>query len=303
MEEKKKSRLPIIAALIFFVVLAGIYVYLYVLPDMDDTKDQSTVVRYAKVQDQAVAKCIVARSETVYSSGGPGSVSYYAEEGTKIRVGTIIADAYGSSGRQSYYAPKTGFISYYLDGYEEMFDPSAFSSLDPDEVAQLDTITPKSEKPAAADSDVPIFKFIDSDTWYVLIIVPEEERDRFAPQQNVTLQFTEEASVPAVISLIVNGEKHQLAVASVSRYYDKFLSLRSAELTVISSVTEGLVVPTGAIATNGENMGVYVLGLDSDYYFRPIEILISGENETLIADGGSVNLYDEVLTDARDYQK
>ena len=50
-------------------------------------------------------------------------------------------------------------------------------------------------------------------------------------------------------------------------------------------------------------MGVYVLGLDSDYYFRPIEILISGENETLIADGGSVKLYDEVLTDARDYQK
>ena len=303
MEEKKKSRLPLIAALIFFLVLAGIYVYLYVLPGMDDTSTQSAVVRYAEVRDQAEANCIVARSETVYSSGGPGSVSYYAAEGTKTRVGTIIADVYGSSGRQSYYAPQTGFVSYYLDGYEKQFDPAAFASLDPDEIAELESITPESERPAEVDSDTAIFKFITSDTWYVLIIVPEERAGSYSPNQSITLQFSDGHEVPGVISSIVEGQSHQLAVASVSRYYDAFCTLRSAQVNVISSITEGLLVPTSAITTNGENWGVLVLGLDGEYSFKPIDILISGENETLISPDGQVKLYDEVLKDAKNYQK
>ena len=72
---------------------------------------------------------------------------------------------------------------------------------------------------------------------------------------------------------------------------------------IISSETEGLLVPTDAITTNGENFGVYVMGLDGKYSLRTIEVLIEGETETLIASGGAVKLYDEVLKDARNYKE
>ncbi len=303
MEEKKKSRLPVIAALIFFVVLAGLYVYIYVLPGMDDSKNQGDVVRYAKVQDQAQAKCIAARSETVYSSGGPGSVSYYSAEGAKTRVGSKVADVYGPGGPRSFYTSSTGFISYYLDGYETYFAPESFGSLDPDELAELDDIIPKSDKPSAVEDDVPIYKFIGSDTWYLLIIVPAQDRGKYSPTQKITVELSDGVSLPAVITSVINGTRHQLAVASISRYYEKFCEIRTTEATIISSVIEGLVVPTSAVTTDGENVGVYVLGLDGEYSFKPIEILMERDQDTLISDGGSVKLYDEVLKDARNYQK
>ncbi len=303
MEEKKKSRLPIIAALVFFAVLAGLYVYIFVLPGMDDPKIQGSVVRYAIVQDQAQAKCIVAREETVYTSGGPGSVSYYSAEGVKSRGGSKVADVYGTNSLHSFFTKKTGFISYYLDGYESVFEPSKLSSLDPDQIAELEDITPKADKPAEVNGDVPIYKFISSDTWYVIITVPDQSKGKYSQAQKITIRFPDGTELPAVISDIINGQKHQLAIASVNRYYEKFCQLRTVEADIISSVIEGLLLPTSAITTNGENVGVYVLGLDGDYSFKPIEILLEKDQETLIADGGSVKLYDEVLKDASNYQK
>ena len=302
MEEKKKSRLPIIAALIFFAVLAALYVYVFVLPGIDDTKNQGDVVRYAKVQDQAQAKCIVARNETVYSSGGPGSVSYYAAEGVKTRGGAKVADVYSPDGPRSFYINQTGFISYFLDGYESVFDPENFRSLDPDQIAELKDIVPKADKPAEVDADVPIYKYVASDSWYLIINVPDQNKGRYSQAQKITIELSDGSTFPAVITDIINGQQHQLAIASVSRYYEKFCELRTIEASIISSVTEGLIVPTSAITTNGENVGVYVLGLDGNYSFKTIEILMEKDQQTLIRDGGSVKLYDEVLKDARDFQ-
>ena len=303
MEEKKKSRLPIIAALIFLVVLAGLYVYIYVLPGMDETKVKGDVVRYAKVQDQAQAKCIVARNETVYSSTISGSVSYYSGEGVKTRGGAKVADIYGAGGQQSFYTSQTGMISYYLDGYESVFDPSTLGSLNADEVAEMEDIIPKADKPADVDADVPIFKFIGSDTWYLVIIVPDQSKGKYSPTQKITVEMSDGTLLPAVINRVVNGQDHQLAIASISRYYEKFCQIRTIEASIITSETEGLLVPTSAITTNGENIGVYVLGLDGEYSFKTIEILMERDQDTLIADGGQVKLYDEVLRDASNYQR
>ena len=105
------------------------------------------------------------------------------------------------------------------------------------------------------------------------------------------------------VSYIKDGQDYRLVCAEVSRWYDKMLQLRSVEANIISSTTEGLLIPSEAIATNGENYGVYVQGLDGEYSFRTIEVLIEGPENTLIASGGQVKLYDEVLKDASKYDK
>ena len=300
MEEKKKSRLPVFLIVVFILVLAALYVYLYILPDIDDSRIQSVIVRYAQVQEQAQAKCIVARDETVFTSGGAGSVSYYIDEGSKTRRGTKIADVYGTS-RVSITAPSTGTVSYYLDGLEEELSPSAFSQLDVDKIASMSKTEPKSEKHSEVTKDEPIFKLIKSDTWYVLIIIGEDQKDVYTQGQSITVRFEDGADLPAKIDSVLEGSKNRIAVASISRYYEKFAQLRSVDCTIVTSVTDGLLIPTTAITTNGENVGVYVLGLDGNYSFKAIEILIEGDTDTLIADGGPVKLYDEVLKDARDH--
>ncbi len=300
MEEKKKSRLPVFLIIVFILVLAGLYVLLYILPDIDDSRIQSVVVRYAQVQEQAQAKCIVAREETVFYSGGAGSVSYYIDEGVKTRKGTKIADIYGTK-RRNITATETGTVSYYLDGLEETFAPAKFASLDVDEIVSMKIPEPKSGKQTAVSGDEPLLKLVTSDTWYVLIIIDEDQKNSYSEGQKVIVRFADGEEFPAGIDKILEGTKSSIAVASCSRYYEKFAQLRGVDCTIITSVTEGLLIPTSAITTNGENVGVYVLGLDGKYSFRAIEILIEGDTDTLIAEGGAVKLYDEVLKDARDY--
>ena len=284
MEENKKSRLPLILVIVFVLILAALYVYLYLLPQISGSRTENYIVSYAKIRESADLKCILARNETVYTSGGAGSVSYYIEEGTKTRKTTRIADVYSGS-RQSFYAQHTGYVTYYLDGYEEQLHPDRFQELDPDELSELGDIVPRSDKPSQVDSDKPIFKLIQGDTWHVLILVPSDMKGQYSSGQRLTVEFPDGASVPGRV------------------WYDKELQIRTVKAKIISSETEGLLIPTSAITTNGENYGVYVMGLDGKYSFRTVDVLIEGSKETLIASGGSVKLYDEVLKDARNYKE
>ena len=303
MEEKKKSRLPVILIVLFVIVLVGLYVYLYLIPEISGSMTETSVVSYARIQAQAQSKCILARTEGVTTSGGRGTVSYYVEEGYKTRKGTKVADVYSGGKKKSLAASSTGIISYYLDGYEDFFSPAKFSELDADEVADMEDIIPESAKPAEVDKDTPLFKQMSGNTWYVIIIAEPEQKEVYRPGQSLTIELAEKASVPAVVTRINEGEKHMLVFAEVERYYEDFAKKRTITANIISSTTDGLLIPTSAITTNGENYGVYIVDTDGNYSFRSINILIEGPEETLIADGGAVKLYDEVLKNARDYQK
>ena len=303
MEENKKSRLPVILVAVFVLLLVALYVYLYLIPEISGSMTETSVVSYARIQAQAKSKCILAREEGVTTSGGRGTVSYYVEEGAKTRKGTKVADVYSGGNKKSLTASSTGIISYYLDGYEDYFNPVSFAELSADEVAALDDIKPDEGKPASVDSNEPLFKQINANELYVIVIADISQKDVYNIGQSLTVEFDKDNSVPAEVIRINEGEKHMLVFAQVERYYEGFARQRTVTANIISSTTEGLLVPTAAITTNGENYGVLVLDTNGDYVFRSITILIEGPEETLIADGGAVKLYDEVLKDARDYQQ
>ena len=301
MEEKKKSRLPLIAIILFVIVLVALYAYLYILPGIKDSRADTSVVCYTRVQDQKKSQCVVVRKEEVVTSGGAGSVSYFAEEGVKARKRTKIADVYSGARRDSLTAPATGFLSYYLDGYESELDPDLFPEMDITAVAGTKYEEPKSDRPDSVDGDVPLFKIVSSDVWYVLIIQPLASASEYSLGSSLSIEFPDGTLVPASVDSFREDGEYRAFLASVSRYYEKSAQIRSFDGNVISSVYEGLMIPTDSIATNGENIGVYVVGLDGEYTFKPIEIITRTPDGILIQDGGSVKQYDEVLNDARNY--
>ena len=303
MEEKKRRRAPVILIIVFVLVLAALYAYLYLLPGISDSKSRTVVVNYATVQLYSENKCIVVRSEKVYKTQYAGSVSYYSKEGEKTRQGTMIADIYSASGRESINAETTGIVSFFIDDYEEYFDPSSFDLLDPDEVAKLEEITPKSVKKNDAEADDIVFKLVTSDVWHMIIMVKPEDRQQMKLSQNIIIELETGERFPAVISAVNESENNVMFLADISTYYEKSAQLRSLEAKIIRTEESGLLIPSSAITSNGENIGVYVLGVDGDYTFKDIEIIIETGDETLIEEGGNVRLYDEVLKDAGSYKR
>ena len=301
MEEKKKSRLPLIAIIIFVIVLVALYAYLYILPGIEDSRKESSVVYYTRVQDQKKSQCVVLRNEVVVNSGGAGSVSYFSEEGVKVRKYTKIADVYSGTDRRMITAPATGFLSFYLDGHEDL-DPEQFPEMDIAQIAGTKFGTPESSVPDSVDDDVPLFKIVNSDVWYVLVIEPIASASEYTRGSSLSIEFPDGTLVPGEVDSFRDDGGYRAFLVSVSRYYDKAPQIRSFEGSVISSVYEGLLIPPESLATNGENIGVYVMGLDGEYTFKTIEIITRTPDGILIQDGGSVKQYDEVLNDARNYK-
>ena len=303
MEEKKKSRLPLIAIIIVLLVLVALYVYLYVLPGIEDSRAESSVVYYTRVQAQKNSRCVLLRKETVVHSGGAGSVSYFAEEGVKARTRTKIADVYSGGQRNTLTAPATGFLSYYLDGHEEELDPELFAELDLTQIAGTKYEEPESGRPESVDGDVPLFKIVNSDSFYVLVLQPLASASEYALGSSLSVEFPDGTVVPGTVDNFRDDDNYRAFLINVARYYEKSSQIRSFDGNVISSVYEGLLVPPDSIATNGENFGVYVMGLDGAYTFKAIEIITETPDGILIQDGGSVKQYDEVLNDARNYKE
>ena len=303
MEEKKRSHRPVILIIIFVLVLAALYAYLYILPGISDARSKTVVVNYATVQIYSENKCIVVRTEKVYKTQRAGSVSYYSKEGEKTRQGTMVADIYSAAGRESINAETTGIVSFFIDDHEEYFDPAVFSSLDPDEVAQLEDITPESVKKEEAESGDAVFKLVTSDVWHVIIIVKPEDRQQLKTGQSIIIELDGGERFPAVISAVNESDSNSLFLADINTYYEKSPQIRSIEAKIIRTEENGLLIPSSAITSNGENIGVYVRGVDGDYTFKAINIILETGDETLIEEGGEVRLYDEVLKNAADYRK
>ena len=160
---------------------------------------------------------------------------------------------------------------------------------------------PDGNRAETVDGDVPIFKIVNSDVWYVLIIEPLASASDYKLGSSLSVEFPDGTIVPGEVAGFREDGGYRAFLVSISRYYEKAPQIRSFSGNVISSVYEGLLIPTESIATNGENIGVYVLGLDGEYTFKPIEIIIRTPDGILIQDGGSVKQYDEVLNDARNY--
>ena len=303
MEEKKKSRLPLIAIICFVLVLVALYAYLYILPGIKDSRAESSVVYFARVQDQKKSRCVVLRKEEVVSSGGSGSVSYFVEEGVKARKRTKIADVYTGSQRNALTAPATGFVSYYLDGHEAELDPDMFGELDIAAIADAKYEEPVSSRPSSVDGDVPVFKIVSRDVWYVLVTEHLSSASEYALGSTLSVEFPDGTVVPGTVENFREDGEYRAFLISFIRYYDKSAQIRSFDGNVISSVYEGLLVPKDSLATNGENFGVYVLGLGGEYTFKAVEVITETPDGILIQDGGSVKQYDEVLNDARNYKE
>ena len=293
MQETNKKKWPYIVIAVFLVILVLLYVYLYLLPNITDTLTPTYIVQRDSHLVTNDSKCIVVRDEEVFYAEKTGSLTYYSKETEKTRKGFVVADIY-SGNKYSYSCPTTGFVSYYIDGYEDYFTPDTIGSLDVDEYANLEVV-PENTVRNETQIGQPVYKLIKSNTWYMLFLVSEEDLSKYTINANITVQLNETDLVTAKVIRFLGDGETRVVVASTKLYYENFAKLRTLNVHVITKQTDGFTIPTSAICTQNGKQGVLVLGVDEDYVFKEIEILASDDENTLISSEGKIKLYDEIL--------
>ena len=294
MKEAKKRKIYVALGIVFLAAVAGLYSYLYLIPSITDALTPTVTVEYGQLQTVEVAWCTVVREETVVYAQEAGEVSYYAKETEKTRKGTKVLDVYppGSTG-SAYTASVTGFVSYYLDGYEDFFKPDSMASLN-GEILRSTSLTPKRTERQSAEKGDALFKLITSDIWYMVLSVPEEEKPAYRLNSTVTVEFAE-GSVKASVSEVYDRAGDVLVILKTNRFFPEFARIRQQDVKIITSDYTGLILPESALAREGEETGAYVQSVDGSYRFVPVEVLTQSGGQVLVSADGGLRIYDTVL--------
>ncbi|MCQ2552464.1 MAG: hypothetical protein MJ148_03845 [Clostridia bacterium] len=295
----KRKRIGLIILIVFLVIVAGLYVYLYLIPSISGSLTQTYIVEYGEVTTTDDTDCIVVRDEQVFYAEKTGSVTYYSEETEKTRKGFVVADIYAGN-KYSMACPNTGYVSYYLDGYENYFTPDNIGTLEIDEYVNAELDEPYNSVRTDVSAGEAIYKLITSNTWYLLLVVPEDRLPEYTIGSSVTIDVAENKSIKASVDRFLGDGATRIVVCSTKDYYEDFAKIRKANVHVITRKQEGYFVPATAIEQKDDIQGVYVLGVDGEYVFKKVDVLDASGDLVLISSEGNVRLYDEILRNASD---
>ncbi len=342
MKAGTKKRINTLLIVIFLAAVAYLYACLYLLPSISGARKTNEVINYGKIERSNEASCLIIRNEEVIYAQQGGTLSYYCEEGSKTRVGTKVLDIYPAGRSASpYYCPSTGFVSYYIDGYEDVFNIDEIIELEPEYIDQT-MIAPEDTVRKTCEKDDPVYKLITGDEWYMVLAVDKSFEDDYTIGQNISVCFgipqepeegeeaaeekepeekaeeppAEETEIPAVVTGVFKKESGLLVAARTRRYYEGMLRTRFSRVRVITRSEEGLMVPKSAVTEEEGRQGVYKLGVSGDYSFVPIETVTENEEYYIVKsdtieqeqpDGTkksviTVGIYDEILLNAEEHQ-
>ena len=315
MQKKKKRTLLIVLLIAYIVVAAGLYVFVYFIPDINGALTSTYIVNSINMDNYYNGVAIVVRNESCIYSDYSGNITYYVGESEKTRIGTRVADIYTSDDRVGLFCPVTGFVSYYQDGYEEILSPESVMAMDPSEYENIRANIISTVKSSVSAGDF-VYKVVDGGSWYLMLPITEEQLLNFRIGSDIEI-LLEDGTVLKANAERVLGDKNLSVMAKVLSYYPEFCQKRTLQAKVSTKQTKGLEVPVTAVAYVDDKPGVYVLGTDGEYHFTRIEILDESngsyavtENQFTerLSDGTekiiySISLYDEIIRDAEQYKK
>lgn len=139
-------------------------------------------------------------------------------------------------------SPYAGIVEFYTDGYENytmediseaVFKDSGYNKV---KIASGDLV----------EAGSPLYKVINSEDWYVVIQISEEEAQRFSQQEYVTVRFLKDNLKASAGMEVVNSSGNYYAKLSFKRYMVKYADYRYLDIQILGEDVTGLKIPKSA---------------------------------------------------------
>lgn len=172
------------------------------------------------------------------------------------------------------YAGQSGIISTVLDGLEsveptdvkaEMFDTGKY----PRTMISSGT---------AVAVDTPVYRSVESEEWYLIFQISEEDRERFANAGSLTLTFKgTDLQVTGSFEMYTGADGSIFGKITLNRYMIQFIDKRYVNIQIVTSDITGLKIPVSSV-------------VEKTYYKVPMDYMDSDGTvllETYGVDGSS----------------
>ena len=248
----------------------------------------NTVMSEEDVLEQVVTvKGVIIRKETVVAAPVTGTVQWSSVEGERLALGAKVAAITTATGvSQSVVTPSPGIVVKQLDGLEGALQPQSLDQIDVVQILkQADKKLHQIKSGELVQQGTMVFKVVDNFTWYFMADFSQDSYQEVKDLTNMRLRFSfspDEEAVGQKSSVQESDERVTLVLEFKNTVTD-CLSERFAEAEVVVKRTRGVVLPSSALVSRGEETGVYILE-KSVVRFRVVDV-VEADGDKVVIDG------------------
>lgn len=178
-------------------------------------------------------------------------------------------------------APKSGIISFEIDGLEKILTPNDIDYLTRDQYLSFS----EHEAPVSHDEnseiDLPLYRLVESDKWYLVSLIPHkkvyyEQGDRL----NLKLLGLSENPISSTVYRVDFSEDSTLVILEITDGIETVIESRKIYVE-IETRAQGLMVPRGAIINQKDSIGVKVIA-NGDIQFVRVKVKAMDDDWAII---------------------
>lgn len=310
-----------------------LYIIIYVVPSITGALKTTYTATYGQVEIGDETTAYIVRDESVYIAETTGKVKFYCKEGDMVKKGSriskldkisITTEEEKADLEKSKYqeiltrltkkvkkkntdgiCQQSGVFSQYIDGYEGKLRPKTMAKLNLSDVQNIKEGHVIQAREGKVLRTEPMYKVVSNAKWYILFWVSNEEAKKYEEYTDVRVNFEDSQVVAMVYKKVKKPEKKTLVILQTNRLYEKSNQIRKAQVSIVCHETSGLILKTDSIKEENGIKGVYVKNTLGDFEFKPIKILATKDDITIVEktyfydDKGeyveTVRTYDQIL--------
>lgn len=263
---------------IVLLVIAIWLVSTFVIGVIKSTFVNIETISYGELQDVIEATGYFVKTEEVILAPQNGKLNKVISEGERVRKMANVAEVMTpsietASGQAKFLikAPRSGIVSYQLDGSEQLFTPEGFEKLNPQKLIE----TFESDEDVTDETEIaqeepqkgkPILKIIDNlKPVFLYLQIKREGPELFFEGEQIQLNLMNPASgefdveVTGLIRKVKNsGVYHQILVES--NYFEQFLlGKRKIVLKIVKNSYKGYIVPKDSLVQKEGKTGLFIV--------------------------------------------
>ncbi|HCC07697.1 MAG TPA: hypothetical protein DEP72_06030 [Clostridiales bacterium] len=145
-------------------------------------------------------------------------------------------------------AQTSGIVSYYIDGFEEIYKKDNFLTVFNNDNIDLKKMVTSVKKEVINKGD-PAFKIISTYDWYIACKVSTKKSENWLVGDNKKLRFIDIHVIQsAEIEDIIKGKDTNIVLFKLTEQMENLLQFRNIDIGVIESETTGIKIPNSSVA-------------------------------------------------------
>lgn len=207
----------------------------------------------------------------------------------------------------------SGILTYYIDGYENIFQYDNISNIKFDEVEKM-ALEPYIASELYVNAGDVVGKIVQNTDYYLLVIVGQNEYNQFDINRDIVIEVADKSISGTIEQYISTGNKVAIALHMDQQFTD-YYKQRRVDVRIKQETYKGLSIEKSSLIKTDDGYAVYVVNKLNKVQEMPVKIIQYYDERAIVKSDffyefvndekskiETVSVYDKVILNQEDYK-